>query len=301
MRVLLTGAAGFIGTHAAAALLARGDEVQGLDSLAGYDPALKRARLRVLERHPRFRFMEADLVQAAADAATGQAEACDAVLHLAASLGTAASPAMPPGHVRRLDLQLAVLELCRRLPHPQHLVLASTSPGTAPSRDGEALLSRAHARLHGLPQTRLLFGTVYGPWDRPDSACSIYADAIAAGRPITLAGSGSTPRHLTYVDDLVGALLTALDHPPAQDGTLPVRALDLGPGEEVEEEPLVRMLADAMGRQALVRHAGGPSGEVVAVPSAPSAMTGFGWRRATSLAKGLSRFAAWHRTWPPPA
>ncbi len=307
MRILVTGAAGFIGMHVARALLARGDAVRGVDSLnLDYDPALKRARLRELERHPQFRFTQADIADEPAmdevAAELGQ-EPC-AIVHLAARRArlSAVSPLEQVGS--DLEGHMAVLELCRRLPGLQHLVYASSArgktsaAGDAVTRRADELLAQAYAQLYRIPQTGLRLHAVYGPWGRPDMAYYVFADAIAAGRPITLGDDGRMRCDLTYVDDVVAGVLAALDRPPPQDGATPHRIYDLGSDEPVDLEQLVRVLAETMGQPADIRYAPARPGDVVETVADPAAAADLGWRPTTPIADGLRRFVAWHRTWP---
>jgi UDP-glucuronate 4-epimerase len=307
MRILVTGAAGFIGMHVARALLARGDAVRGVDSLnLDYDPALKRARLRELERHPQFRFTQADIADEPAmdevAAELGQ-EPC-AVVHLAARCArlSAVSPLEQVGS--DLEVHMAVLELCRRLPGLQHLVYASSVPGRtsaageAVTRRAHELLARAYAQLYRIPQTGLRLHTIYGPWGRPDTAYYVFADAIAAGRPITLGDDGQMRCDLTYVDDAVAGVLAALDRPPPQDGASRHRTYDLGSDGPVDLEQLVRVLAETMGQPADIRYAPARPGDVVETVADTAAAADLGWRPTTPMADGLRRFVAWHRTWP---
>jgi UDP-glucuronate 4-epimerase len=292
--------------HVARALLARGDAVRGVDSLnLDYDPALKRARLRELERQPQFRFTQADIADEPAmdevAAELGQ-EPC-AIVHLAARRAclAAASPLEQVGS--DLEGHMAVLELCRRLPGLQHLVYASSArgktsaAGDAVTRRANELLAQAYAQLYRIPQTGLRLHAVYGPWGRPDMAYYVFADAIAAGRPITLGDDGRMWCNLTYVDDVVAGVLAALDRPPAQDGASLHRICDLGSEEPVDLDQLVRVLAEMMGQPVDIRYAPARPGDVVETVDNTAAAADLGWRPTTPIADGLRLFVAWHRTW----
>ena len=300
--VLVTGAAGFLGMHVAGALLDRGETVYGIDDLGPcQDPALKRARVAELERrHPvAFRFARADLAwrATAGDLAGEIGREVTGVVHLAARRG-----AGPPGRLlcHRLAAQLAVLELCReRLPNLRHAVYARAEqpePGAAGRAD--ELLASAYARLHGLPLTGLRLATVYGPWDRPDAEIVVLADAIAAGRPVTLAGRERETRQLVFATDAASAVLTALDRPPRAGGEgrePPHRTVWVGPDEPVGLGRLVAALGVALGREPVA----GMAEDVAAGGHEPAgasmvARSGFDWRPETSLEEGLRRFAAWH-------
>ena len=324
MGVLVTGAAGFVGMHVAEAVLARGEAVVGVDNLnAYYDPALKRARLARLEDREGFRFVEADIADALAmeRLAAEVGESVEGVVHLAAQAGVRYSLEKPFEYVRsNLEGHMVVLELCRhRLPALRHLVYASSSsvyggndkvpfavgdrvdhPVSlyAATKRADELLSQAYAHLYRIPQTGLRFFTVYGPWGRPDMAYFIFADAIAAGRPITLFNHGRMRRDFTYVDDIVAGVLAALDCPPPDEGAPPHRVYNLGNNEPVELERFVRVLEAAMGRKAETRLAGMQPGDVEATYADIEATTrDLGWRPTTSIEEGLGRFVAWRAEW----
>jgi UDP-glucuronate 4-epimerase len=199
---------------------------------------------------------------------------------------------------------LAVLDLCRRLPGLQHLVYASSArgktsaAGDAVTRRADELLAQAYAQLYRIPQTGLRLHTVYGPWGRPDMAYYVFADVIAAGRPITLGDGGRMRCNLTYVEDVVPGVLAALDCPPPQDGAAPHRVYDLGSDEPVEVAQLVRVLAETMGQPADIRYAQARPDDVVETIVDTAAAADLGWRPTTPIAVGLRRFVAWHRTWP---
>ncbi len=225
MRMLVTGAAGFIGFHTARALLERGDEVLGLDNLnAYYDPKLKAARLALLQRHPNFRFERADLADREAMSRVFARERFGRVVHLAAQAGVRHSIDHPHTYVEsNVTGFLHVLEGCRAA-GVEHLVYASTSsvygantrlPFTeaqnvdhplslyAATKKANELMAHSYSALHGLPTTGLRFFTVYGPWGRPDMALFLFTKNILAGRPIEVFNEGRHQRDFTYVDDIV--------------------------------------------------------------------------------------------------
>src|ERR1700689_637469 len=236
MRILLTGSAGFIGNHAASALLDRGHAVSGVDDLNPYyDPALKRARLARLEGRNGYRFAQADIADPAALAAAAGNERYDVILHLAAQAGVRHALTDPGAYTRsNLVGHQNVLEFARRHEGLAHLVYASSSSvygnDTVPpfSEDARAdrpvsyygatkrageLLSHSYAELFGLKQTGLRFFTVYGPWGRPDMAYWLFTDSILKGKKIPVFGQGKLRRDFTYVDDIVAALVRIVETP----------------------------------------------------------------------------------------
>jgi UDP-glucuronate 4-epimerase len=243
MAILLTGAAGFIGSHVTEALLARGEQVIGVDSLNDYyDPRLKQARLDRLQPHAGFAFHRLDISDRAAvgDLIRDNKE-IDRIIHLAAQAGVRHSLVDPYAYVQaNLMGHLVILEAARGIERLRHLVYASSSSvyGAnqalpfaetdrvdtplslyAATKRGDELMSHAYGHLFGVRQTGLRFFTVYGPWGRPDMAYYSFAKAIVAGEPITLYDGGTLRRDFTYIDDIVAGVLGVLDHPP--DGTAP--------------------------------------------------------------------------------
>lgn len=316
MTTLVTGAAGFIGYHVARALLDRGEDVLGIDSLnAYYDPALKAARLERLA-HPRFRFRRVDIADRDAVAALAE-PGLDAIVHLAAQAGVRHSMTAPFDYAAsNLVGHLAVLELARALPGLRHLVFASSSSvygaNTPPfaeadrvdtpqslyaaTKRADEMMSHAYAHLYGIRQTGLRFFTVYGPWGRPDMAYFSFAEAIRAGQPITLYDGGRLRRDFTYIDDIVAGVLGCLDRPP--DVTPPLRLMNIGNNRSEEVSYLVSLLEHGLGRRAVVRDAPRPAADVVetcANVDAIAALTGFA--PSTPLADGIARFVAWFRQW----
>ncbi|WP_198377549.1 NAD-dependent epimerase/dehydratase family protein [Neoroseomonas rubea] len=319
MTVLVTGAAGFIGMHVTEALLARGDRVIGLDNLtAYYDPALKRARLARLESRSGFTFLPVDVADRAAmlPLAVRHTEVTR-IVHLAAQPGVRHSLVDPFAYVEANVMgHLVVLEMARRMPRLGHLVYASSSsvyganrrlPFTetdrvdhpvslyAATKRAAELMSESHAHLFGLPQTGLRFFTVYGPWGRPDMAPWMFAEAILAGRPITLYEGGRLKRDFTFVEDIVAGVLGCLDRPaPAQAP----RILNIGNHRSEEVRRFVAVLEHALGRKASIVDAPRPATDVeetFADISAIAALCGFAPR--TPIEDGVPRFAEWYLSW----
>jgi UDP-glucuronate 4-epimerase len=313
MTVLVTGAAGFIGYHAVQALLARGEQVIGVDCVNDYyDTRLKEARLARLSR-PGFTFVKADISDREAMFALASADITH-VLHLAAQAGVRYSMIDPYAYITANVMgQVVMLELCRKLPRLAHFTYASSSsvyglnrclpfaeadrvdtPSSlyaATKRSGE-LISHAYTHLYGVPQTGLRFFTVYGPWGRPDMAYYGFAEAIMAGTPITLYEGGRLKRDFTYIDDIIAGVLGALDRPPAQG--VPPRVLNIGNHRSETVTRLVELLELSLGRRAVVREVPRPAADVEetwASVDAIGALTGYA--PTTPLEVGIPRFASW--------
>ncbi len=320
MTVLITGVAGFIGMHVARALLARGEEVLGVDNLNPYyDPALKRARLEQLQAFSGFRFREADIADFAGLRAAVEEDAgrIERVLHLAAQAGVRYSLERPFAYVHsNLVGHMAVLELCRHhLPRLRHLVYASSSSVYGANRKvpfseadrvddpvslyaatkrADELLSESYARLYGLRQTGLRFFTVYGPWGRPDMAYYRFALAITQGKPILLFNRGRMRRDFTYIDDVVAGVLAALEHNPAREDGVPHALFNLGHHRPEELTRLVELLEALLGRKAERRLAPMEPGDVVETfADIERARRHLGYEPKVPLEDGLARFVSW--------
>ncbi len=291
MRVLVTGAAGFIGFHVARALMARGDAVTGFDAVNDYyDPALKEARLAELDRTATglgaaWSFLRADLAdRAAVEAAFAGHGPYDRVIHLAAQAGVRYSLENPLAYVQSNILGFThILEACRQA-QVAHLTYASTSSvygantampfaeshGVdhplqfyAATKRSNELMAHAYSHLYRLPTTGLRFFTVYGPWGRPDMAPMIFASAILEGRPIRLFNEGRHSRDFTYVDDIVEGVIRASDRPAAPDpdwdpgdpdpatSNAPYRIYNIGNNAPVELADFIAALEAALGRRAV--------------------------------------------------
>ena len=321
-RVLVTGAAGFIGMHAALALLRRGDEVVGIDNLNDYyDVSLKQARLARLLAEPRFRFERADIADSAATTACFESGGFDRVVHLAAQAGVRHSVTHPATYAQsNLVGFLNILEGCRHQ-HIQHLVYASSSsvyggnrklpfaeddavdhPVSlyAATKKANELMAHSYSHLYALPTTGLRFFTVYGPWGRPDMACFDFTRAILAGEPIAVFNHGRMSRDFTYIDDIVSGLLAVLDRPPAADAVAsgaPYRVLNIGSHAPVPLLDFIGALESALGRRAVLDLQPMQPGDVPATYADVSrlqALTGNA-RPALPLAEGVQRFVDWYR------
>ena len=319
MTVLVTGAAGFIGMHVAAALLARGEHVIAVDDLnAYYDVGLKRARLAALEPHRAFRFHQLDITDrgqlfSLVDAHSGITD----IVHLAAQPGVRHSLVDPFIYVTANAMgHLVMLEAARRCPALTHFVYASSSsvyggnqgrPSHetddvsrplslyAATKRADELMSETYRHLYGIPQTGLRFFTVYGPWGRPDMAVYGFARAIDRGEPVTLYAGDDLARDFTYIDDIVTGVLACLDHPPPVSD--PARLLNIGNGAPEPVIRLVRLLERHLDRQAVIRRIPRPGTDAEATFASIDAIrTLTGWQPRTPLDEGIPRFVRWFRT-----
>jgi len=330
MRVLVTGAAGFIGYHVSERLLARGDEVIGLDNLNPYyDPALKQARLARLAAHGRFRFERIDLADRPAMEALFARSRIERVVHLAAQAGVRYSVENPHVYAdSNLTGTLHVLEGCRH--HGiEHLVFASTSsvygantkmPFSvhdnvdhplsfyAATKKANELMAHTYAALYGLPVTGLRFFTVYGPWGRPDMALFLFTRNILAGRPIDVFNYGNHRRDFTYVDDIAGGVVAALDHvaapnpdwsgdrPDPATSRAPYRLYNIGNNRPVELMRYIEVLEDCLGRKAEKNLLPLQVGDVPDTwADAEDLVREVGYRPATPVEEGVAKFVAWYR------
>jgi UDP-glucuronate 4-epimerase len=320
MRILLTGGAGFIGSHAADALLSRGHDVTALDSLnAYYDPALKEARLARLEGRKGFRFVKVDIADAEALALAVKGEPFEIILHLAAQAGVRYALEDPASYTRsNLVGHQNVLEFARRHAGMAHLVYASSSsvygndsvvpfsedaradkPVSyygATKRAGE-LLSHSYAELFALKQTGLRFFTVYGPWGRPDMAYWLFTNAIMQERPIPVFGEGKLMRDFTFIDDIVAAVARIVETPFRMSGEgAPHRLYNLGNSHPESVLALVGAIESATGRKAVIERAEGPPGDVRETYADISrAARDFGFAPKTVLRDGIARFVDWFK------
>jgi len=313
VKLLVTGAAGFIGFHLARRLLERGDDVVGVDNLnAYYDVGLKEARLAVLGKAPRFAFERADLAdRAAMERVFAVSGRFDAIVNLAAQAGVRYSVENPYAYVDTNVVGfLNVLEGARR--HGTgHLVFASTSSvygaGTelpyredadtdhpvslyAATKKADEVMAHSYAHLFGIPTTGLRFFTVYGPWGRPDMALFKFTRGILAGTPIPVFNEGRLVRDFTYIDDIVEGVVRVIDRP------VPYRIFNIGNHERVELMRYIRAIEAALGRTALLELLPMQPGDVVATEADTSALeAATGFRPATPVEEGVRRFVAWYR------
>ncbi len=315
-RILVTGAAGFIGAATATALLERGDEVFGIDNINDYySTALKRARLSGLTPRKGFSFHQLDIADYAALSAAAVGR-FDAIIHLAAQAGVRYSIENPFAYARsNLDGHLSLLELGRRLGVP-HLVYASSSSvygansktpfveddrTDAPvsfygaTKKANEIMSASYARLYGLPLTGLRFFTVYGPWGRPDMAYLVFAEKMLKGEQIEIFNEGRMGRDFTYIDDIVEGVLAAAERPPAA-GDAFHRVFNLGNDRPEELMTLVALLEKELGVEAKKVFKGMQKGDVERTwADISKARRELGYDPKTSLANGIARTIAWRR------
>jgi len=319
MKLLVTGAAGFIGMHACARLLQRGHQVLGIDNLnAYYDPALKRARLARLQPQPGFSFQKLDVSDEPAISALFCAHRFDVVLHLAAQAGVRYSLENPMAYITsNVNGFLNILEGCRTA-KVGHLCYASSSSvyganTELPFHEGQRvddpvslyaatkraneLMARSYGDSFGLATTGLRFFTVYGPWGRPDMALFIFTRAILEGRPIRVFNGGDMLRDFTYVDDIVDAVTTLVERPhPGGEGPARSRLFNIGHGSPVKLMDFVRAVERALGRKAQIELAPMQQGDVKATfASTEKLHEAIGYQPGTAIETGVERFVTWFR------
>lgn len=330
MKVLVTGAAGFIGADVSAKLLARGDEVVGVDNLNDYyDVGLKHARLEGLQGHHRFLLLQKDISDRSAMARLFEEQGVDAVVHLAAQAGVRYSLKNPHAYI---DSNIAgfmnILEGCRY--HTvRHLVYASSSsvyggntrmpfsesdnvdhPVSlyAATKKANELMAHTYSHLYRIPTTGLRFFTVYGPWGRPDMALFLFTKAILEGRPIDIYNHGDMQRDFTYIDDITEGVIRVLDRPAQPDpeyranrpdpaaSDAPYKVFNIGNQHPVPLMDFIGTLEQALGKTAQKRFLPLQDGDVLNTASDVRSLekwTGFTPR--TSVSDGIHRFVAWYR------
>jgi UDP-glucuronate 4-epimerase len=329
MKILVTGAAGFIGFHAARMLLNRGDEVVGIDNMNSYyDPALKRARLEILEQQPKFRFLKVDISDRAAIEEIFRREGFQRVVHLAAQAGVRYSIEHPHAYVEsNVTGFLHIIEGCRRA-GVEHLVYASTSsvyganskmpfsvhqsvdhPLTlyAATKKANELMAHSYSHLYGLPTTGLRFFTVYGPWGRPDMALFLFTKCILEGKAIDVFNFGHHKRDFTYIDDIVRGVVAAVDkiakpdpawdsaNPDPSTGRGPYRIYNIGNEHPVELLEYISILERCLQRTAKKNLLPMQLGDVSESWADVTALArDIGYKPTTPVAEGVAKFVEWY-------
>jgi UDP-glucuronate 4-epimerase len=331
MKVLVTGSAGFIGSHLALRLLERGDEVVGIDNLSDYyDVNLKKARLARIADHPKYTHVHADLADRAAIESVFAKHKPRRVVNLAAQAGVRYAAQNPHVYIdSNVTGFLHVLEGCRHN-DVEHLVFASTSsvygantrmpfsehdhaehPLTlyAATKKANELMAHSYAHLYGIPSTGLRFFTVYGPWGRPDMALFLFTKAILAGEPIKVFNHGHHRRSFTYIDDIVEGVVRTLDTVPGNDpmwhsnapdpstsGVAPYRIYNIGNERSVELLCYIEVLEENLGRKARTEMLPLQAGDV---PDTEADVSGLvenvGYRPMVSVEQGVRNFVDWYR------
>lgn len=330
MKILVTGAAGFIGMHVARLLLERGDEVVGIDNLNDYyDPRLKQARLKNLEPYARFGFRRIDVADAPAIAALFAGEGFERVVHLAAQAGVRYSLTNPQAYIQSNLVGFAnILEGCRHS-RVEHLVYASSSsvyganarmpfsvhdevdhPVSlyAATKKSNELMAHSYSHLYGLPTTGLRYFTVYGPWGRPDMSPWLFTRAILEGRPIDVFNHGRMQRDFTFIDDIAEGTVRVLDriaapnpdfdagNPDPGSSRAPYRVYNIGNHQPVELMSFIETLEQALGQKAQKNFLPMQAGDVLATyADIEDLRRDVGFAPKTSLTEGLSRWASWFR------
>jgi len=329
LHVMITGAAGFIGSTLAKRLLERGDTVTGVDNLNDYyDVSLKEARLARLTSSSHFSFIKADIADRDVMSALFAGNAFDSVVNLAAQAGVRYSIENPAAYI---DANLVgfgnILEGCRQ-GGIGHLVYASSSSvyGSntklpfsekdnvdhpislyAASKKANELMAHAYAHLYGLPATGLRFFTVYGPWGRPDMALFKFTKGILEGQSIPVYNRGQMVRDFTYVDDIVEGVTRVLDQPPGKgegvnepdrSASAPWRIYNIGNSTRVQLMDYIRALEKALGRKATLELLPMQDGDVPATQADVSALeSDFGYRPQVAVEEGVKRFVEWYRSY----
>ena len=331
MKVLVTGAAGFIGFHTAQSLLARGDTVVGIDNMNNYyDTTLKQDRLNQLTPHPCFTFVKLDLADRPAIKALFTSHKFDRVIHLAAQAGVRYSIENPEAYI---DSNLVgfgnILEGCRHAKTP-HLVYASSSsvygkntlhpfsehhnvdhPVSlyAATKKANELMAHSYANLYQMPVTGLRFFTVYGPWGRPDMAPYKFTKGIIEGNTIDIYNNGNMVRDFTFIDDIVEGVVRVSDHIPAADelwfehpspatSYAPYRLFNIGNNAPVQLMDFIEAIEKAVGKPAVKNMMPMQPGDVPITCADVSALEqAVGFKPATSIETGVQKFVDWYRSY----
>jgi UDP-glucuronate 4-epimerase len=330
MKIFVTGAAGFIGSHTSRRFLARGDQVVGIDNLNDYyEVSLKEARLSRLTAEPAFRFVRFDIADRDGMATLFERERPDRVVHLAAQAGVRYSLTNPFAYIEsNIAGFTSILEGCRRV-GVQHLVYASSSsvygantrmpfsvhhnvdhPVSlyAATKKANELLAHSYSHLYRVPVTGLRFFTVYGPWGRPDMALFLFTRAILTGKPIDVFNHGEMERDFTYIDDIVEGVVRVTDripsvnpswsgdHPDPASSNAPYRLYNIGNNRPEKLLRMIEVLEGCLGRTAVKNMLPMQAGDVKATAAdVDDLMRDVGFSPSTPIEVGIQRFVEWFR------
>lgn len=332
MKVLVTGAAGFIGMHVAQILLERGDEVVGVDNLNDYyDPKLKLARLEQLKPYPGFRFVRGDIADRHTVETVFANDSFNRVINLAAQAGVRYSLKNPDAYIQTNLVGFAnMLEACRHN-EIEHFVYASSSsvygantsmpfsvhdnvdhPVSlyAATKKANELMAHSYSHLYGLPTTGLRYFTVYGPWGRPDMSPWLFTSAILEGRTIDVFNDGQMQRDFTYIDDIAEGTIRVLDRaatpnpdfstdsPDSARSYAPYRIYNIGNHQPVELMTFIQTIENALGKVASKNYLPMQAGDVVATYADIEDLRKYvGFEPHTDLKSGISMWAAWYQSY----
>ncbi len=328
VKVLVTGAAGFIGFHVSQKLLHQGNTILGIDNLNSYyDVSLKKARLQQIETHEKFRFYQLDIADRKSIAELFTQHNFDYVIHLAAQAGVRYSLENPYAYVdSNLVGFVNILEGCRHQ-NIKHLVYASSSsvygknkkipfstddnvdhPVSlyAATKKANELMAHTYSHLYGIPTTGLRFFTVYGPWGRPDMAYFLFTKAILEEKPIKVFNYGKMKRDFTYVDDIVEGIARVIDNIPQSQtlndtiennkGSVPYKIYNIGNNQPVELSHFIEVLEDCIGKKAIKEFLPMQPGDVpMTYADVDELIKDVGFQPNTSLKTGLEKFVNWYR------
>jgi UDP-glucuronate 4-epimerase len=330
VKVLVTGAAGFIGMHVSQILLARGDQVVGLDNLNDYyDPQLKRNRLARLTPLPGFSFVQMDVADRAGVEQLFAQQKFDRVVHLAAQAGVRYSIQNPHAYIdSNIVGFMNILEGCRhnaaghlvyassssvyggntRMPFSEHHGVDHPVSLYAATKKANELMAHTYSHLYGLPTSGLRFFTVYGPWGRPDMALFLFTKAILAGEAINVFNHGKMVRDFTYIDDIAAGVVKVLDHTATADAgydpvaadparsNVPYRVFNIGNHNPTPLMDFISAIEQAVGREAIKNFMPLQDGDVPATHADVEELAAWtGFRPAMPVPEGIRRFVAWYR------
>jgi UDP-glucuronate 4-epimerase len=330
MKVLVTGAAGFIGFHTAKQLLEDGHQVIGIDNLNDYyDPKLKTARLDILKNYPAFEFTRKDIKDQAVIDQLFKTHDFDRVIHLAAQAGVRYSIENPMAYVETNLVGFAnILDACRhaktphfvyassssvyglntRMPFSEHAIADHQLSLYGATKRANELMAHSYSHLYGLPTTGLRFFTVYGPWGRPDMALFLFTRAIMAGEPIKVFNYGKHNRDFTYIDDIVEGVLNIARkipdgnpdwdaaNPDPGSSPAPFRVYNIGNGNSVKLNDYIAAIENALGKKAIREELPLQPGDVPdTLADCSNLERDFGYKPSTPVEVGINRFIVWYR------